>query len=352
MKHIKAVLNKYKQIRSYNFLSKTCEGKYAFIGIGNHSIQNLYPVLHHLQVHMKYICCTSEKRASMIGGKYHGVKGTASITEILEDTEIRAVLVSAAASSHYKIAIAVIRSGKSLFIEKPVCLNLKELKCLIVEQKGSGSKIVTVGMQKRYSPCINILQKELKDKEIISYSLHYHTGLYPEGDELLDLFIHPIDLATFIFGKGCILFQKYSNNKPKGGATLTLIMDHKGTIGTLELSTEHSWSNAKEILSVNTSSGEYLLKNMEELTFTPKQGTVFGIPIEKVRHGNKKVEYLYERNNFNPVMVNNQIYSQGYYDEIDIFIRGVESNNDRFNKSSLVSMISTYEALDSILRAL
>ena len=68
-------------------------------------------------------------------------------------------------------------------------------------------------MQKRFSPVTAILRKKLRDKQLVSYNLHYRVGLYPEGNELYNLFIHPIDLVTFLFGDTKILDVHKTNSK-------------------------------------------------------------------------------------------------------------------------------------------
>ena len=35
----------------------------------------------------------------------------------------------------------------------------------------------------------------------MSNNLKYLTETYPEGDVMLDLFVHPLDYVTFLFGK-------------------------------------------------------------------------------------------------------------------------------------------------------
>ena len=54
-----AIIERYKKIRKKGVLSKKYKEKYAFVGIGNHSINNLYPVLNYLNVDIKYIIVKS-----------------------------------------------------------------------------------------------------------------------------------------------------------------------------------------------------------------------------------------------------------------------------------------------------
>ena len=94
--------------------------------------------------------------------------------------------------------------------------------------------------------------------------------------------------------------------------------------GMLELSTDYSWTSADERLTATTPKGVYDLRRMERLRFMPKQKSVMGVPIEKVLPSRPAVQMLYDRNNFVPTMANNQVVSQGFFDEINAFVETVE----------------------------
>ena len=82
---------------------------------------------------------------------------------------------------------------------------------------------------------------------------------------LLDLFIHPLDLVCYLFGKPEIIAcQRIAKD------SYILMLQHPHIIGTLELSTAYTWTTAEESLKVCTSKAIYRLSQMEELTFEPK----------------------------------------------------------------------------------
>ena len=179
-----------------------------------------------------------------------------------------------------------------------------------------------VGLQKRYAPAVQILQKHLHKEHLISYDLHYLAGNYPEGNALLDLYIHPLDLVIHLFGKPEIIVCQQV-----APASYIIMLRHPHIVGTLELSSAYTWTTSEESLKVCSSKGIYRLSQMEELTFEPEPSTILGIPIEKIHPHNKNIEYLYVRNNFTPVLPNNQIYSQGYFNELSAFVEAVEGHN-------------------------
>ena len=152
---IQALINRYKRMRTEHYLRQTYQYSYAFVGMGQHSLTNLYPVLHYLGVPLKYICITSERKAWLIGRKFPNVKAATSLDEILNDEAVKGVFVSASPSSHFSIASQILRSGKSLFIEKPPCQSLEELDRLIDLQRLYSSPVAMAGLQKRYAPPYN-----------------------------------------------------------------------------------------------------------------------------------------------------------------------------------------------------
>ena len=342
---IQEFINRYKRMRTERFLRQTYQYQYAFVGMGQHSLTNLYPVLHYLGVPLKYICVTSERKVQLIERKYPYVKVTTSLDEILHDEIIKGVFVSASPSAHFSIASQVLQSGKSLFIEKPPCQILEELDTLIALQQQYGSPVAMVGLQKRYAPTVQLLRKRLSKERLISYDLHYLTGAYPEGNALLDLYIHPLDLACYLFGKPEIIAcKKVTMN------SYILMLQHPNIVGTLELSTAYTWTAAEESLKVCTHSSVYRFSQMEELTNNPQPTSFLGIPFEKVCPFHKTVECLCHRNNFMPTLVNNQIYAQGYFNEIATFVNAVERQKADI-PTNLTSLKDTFHLMEVLMTA-
>ena len=347
MGYLDNIIDRYRRIRSMRELQYTYTQQYALVGFGNHCANNLLPVIQYLQLPLKYICCTSEKKAELISQKYKGVKGTNSLQDILLDDTISGVFVAANPHSHFLIATEIIKAGKSLFIEKPPCEDKRELKALTDTVKLYGSQHIVVGLQRRFAPATQVLKKRLKGDGKRHYHYRYLTGLYPEGDTLLDLFIHPLDYVTFLFGEAKIKSLDVIRSRD-GGQTLFLILEHQDIVGMLELSTDYSWQEAQEQLNISTDKGLYVLNKMEQLDFTPRRSTVLGIPLEKVFPNNVTTICLYGRNNFVPTIGNNQIVSQGFFSEIKTFANMVENMYDTHHDLGLESVRHVYSLITEI----
>ncbi|MBQ9555212.1 MAG: Gfo/Idh/MocA family oxidoreductase [Muribaculaceae bacterium] len=340
---IQQLINRYKRMRTERYLNETFRYQYAFVGMGQHSLTNLYPVLHYLQVPLKYICVTSERKARLIERKFKGIKATTRLDDILNDEDVKGVLVAASPNAHFSIASRVLQSGKSLFIEKPPCQSAAQLRELIAMQQASGSRVAMVGLQQRYAPAVQMLKARLKgERHLFNYDLHYLTGAYPEGDALLDLYIHPLDLATWLFGKAEIVSYLEIDEH-----SYILMLRHQHIVGTIELSTCHSWQNAQQSLTVHTHSGTYRLNQCEELSFVPKRPVIAGIPVEKIRPLRQSVEYLYRHDGFSPILAGNTIYTQGFFQEITTFVNAVEGKPANI-LTNLQSIEPTLKLIDNI----
>lgn len=323
---------------------KSPEGKYAFVGIGQHSMSNLYPIIHYLGIDLKYLVVQSEKTLSMLQNSQYAKIATNDLDAVISDNDIKGIFISATPKAHYGLLKKVISGNKKVFVEKPPCYGekeLKELQNLEQQYKNAG---VFVGLQKRYAPAIEKLAAKIKKEKVDYYNIKYRTGKYPEGNKTYDLFIHYIDLAIYLFGKVKSFEHVISNE----GVVFIIFNHENGTKGFLELSCNHSWKNIDEGLYMATSKGFYTLSGLSSLSFTAKPSSIMGIPMEKVFETKTTIQYLYNQKQELPTPEENNISTNGYFGEINNFIAWCNSGDSKYNKSSLDSISHLYYILDKI----
>jgi virulence factor len=334
-----------KKIRRRHLLQNRFHSNYAFIGAGNHSLNNLYPVIHYLHLPLKYIVVRSRETANLINENQPEIRATTDLEFVLKDPSVSGIFISAHPDSHYGLVKKCLLHRKNVFVEKPPCKTLEELNELIDTEQESGT-ICLAGLQKRYSSCVQILKQKLRINDVISYNYRFLLGACPEGDPLWDLYIHPLDLITFLFGETALLSLAKTKSSQSTGS-LFLQTKHGKIIGSVEISTQYSWNQPLEYLSINTGSGIYILKNHQSLTFESKSGNILSIPREKIFHTVPEKKYLFDGNHFLPVFENNQLVSQGYFPEIKTFASLCENRKSK-NSSSLRSLLNTYELITKI----
>jgi len=335
---INGLIDRYKQFRKNGRLNEfaSFKNQYAFVGVGAHSLDNLYPVIDYLGVKLKYIQSRTLANAEKLAPKY-GAKATSNLEEILKDPEINGVFVCASPKVHFDIAKKVLNSGKNLFIEKPPCSNNIELAELI---EASKNQTTVVGFQKRYAKVYSEVKKSAKD--IINYDFKFLTGGMPEGDAILDLFIHPIDLVNYLFsGVAKMVILKREN-------TFLIQLEHaNGIAGQIQISTDYSWTNPVENMVINTKSAVFEVESTLKLTKVSKSKNIAGIPLEKIWSTPVSKEILFESNGFVPQAIYNQLNIQGYYGEIKNFIDLCEERTNK-NESTLESLKGTFGILEEL----
>ena len=130
------------------------------------------------------------------------------------------VILATPTNTHLELAKKLFSKVKTLLIEKPLALNLQEIK-EIKTLANSYQNNVVVGFCERFNPAVLALKKELKDEKIISINIQRYSA-YPsrivDVGVLHDLAVHDLDLLYFLTGeriKKAGLFKKSTLTKDK-----------------------------------------------------------------------------------------------------------------------------------------
>ena len=111
------------------------------------------------------ICDKSEKLLEENQTLYPDVQVTSDFDLILENPEILSVAIASPAVLHYQLTKQALLANKDVYVEKPLSLDSKEGEELIALAKSLG-KILMVGHLLQYHPCVETLQKLLKEGEL------------------------------------------------------------------------------------------------------------------------------------------------------------------------------------------
>ena len=335
-------IDRYKKARKQEFLNRpaTYRCQYAFIGAGQHSFSNLYPLIHYLAVPLKMICTLHQEHADKMAARFTDCTGTGSIDDIVNNENIKGVFVSANPSQHFDIVQRLLTAGKTVFVEKPPCYTLQELNKLIAHPR---SQNCMAGLQKRFSTVNELLQPYCTSA--IDYSYRYFTGSYPEGDAAVELFIHPIDNLVWLFGD---VEHVHIQPSLKNNQNTIISVAHKNKVtGVLHLSTDHSWKTPVDELMVNSKDSILEAKYPNGLTSTKKSPVYFNIPMEKISKRPVTKQVLLDNNNFVPTVPNNTIAAQGFLGEIEYFVKMTE-NNEMQPRHHLQTLIPAYTIIEKL----
>jgi len=149
--------------------------------------------------------CDLDIEAAKEVGKTYGIEAFSDPDEFFSKADIDAVIIATPTTSHYKLGMKALRSGKHVLVEKPICSSVEEAKELIEFAQNKGL-VLSVGLIERHNPVVSFT-RDLLDKgtlgEVISISAR-RVSQYParirDVGVIMDLGIHDIDVLRYLVG--------------------------------------------------------------------------------------------------------------------------------------------------------
>jgi len=170
----------------------------ALIGAGRWG-KNLARNFYQLGV-LHTLCDANEKLLDNF--PYEGVHFTGGFQSVLENQEIDKVAIAAPAFAHFKLAKEALLHGKDVFVEKPICMTVKEGEELVKLAKERG-KILMVGHILHYHPAVKKLQEMLGELGCLQYIASHRMNLgafRPEENALWNFAPHDISVILSLTG--------------------------------------------------------------------------------------------------------------------------------------------------------
>ncbi|HEX2927638.1 MAG TPA: Gfo/Idh/MocA family oxidoreductase [Ruminiclostridium sp.] len=170
------------------------------------------------RVSMKAICGREEQLVRQAAEKFGWEGFETSWERLLERKDIDTIDITAPSNVHKEIAIAAVQSGKNIFCEKPLALNLKDARQMLEAARKSGVKH-QIGFNYRFTPAIALAKGMIEEGrlgQIYHFRAKYLQDWIIDPDFPLvwrldksvagsgshgDLGAHIIDLARFLVGE-------------------------------------------------------------------------------------------------------------------------------------------------------
>ena len=144
-------------------------------------------------VELAGVADADKARADEIAAKY-GCPSFGDWKELAGQCD--AVSIVTPTTTHHEIALACLKAGKDVFIEKPITESLEEAHEIISEADAKG-RILQVGHLERYNPGIVAAAGLIHQPKFIEAErLSPFLGRGIDVDITLDLMIHDIDIVT------------------------------------------------------------------------------------------------------------------------------------------------------------
>ncbi len=154
---------------------------------------------------LRWICDASEDARARWAPQFPRSRASGDLDELLEDTELDAVVVATHVSSHVGLASRALAAGKHCFVEKPLAQSSAEAEQVAAAARDAG-RVLMVGHLLEYHPGVEKLREvaasgELGDIHYV-YSNRLNLGkLRADENALWSLGAHDVSVVLHLAGE-------------------------------------------------------------------------------------------------------------------------------------------------------
>jgi len=202
--------------------------------------------------------------------------------DILDNQDINTIFIATRHDSHAEYVLKALKSGKHVFVEKPLCLTLDELNQIAALYSSfnlphSSPPALMVGYNRRFSPMAKHVKQEFGNGQM-AMTYRINAGSIPADSWIQDLEIgggriigeacHFIDFLTFINGSLPVAVYATALKSPNNlndTATISLAYEN-GSIGTICYYANGDKSLSKERIEIFTSGATAVIDDFKVLS--------------------------------------------------------------------------------------
>jgi predicted dehydrogenase len=154
---------------------------------------------------LRLLCDVSSELRESFSVRYPNARVTERYDDLLEDSELDAVVVATPVPTHYDLARRALAAGKHVFVEKPPAVRADEMEEMVALAESNGL-VLMPGHLLLYHPAVRKL-KELVDggelgEVLCVYGNRQNLGIIrKEENALLSLGVHDLSVILYLVGE-------------------------------------------------------------------------------------------------------------------------------------------------------
>jgi predicted dehydrogenase len=153
---------------------------------------------------VKYVVDSSEERRRFIRSHYPQTEAIADMERVLQDDEVKALVIATPAATHYALAKRALEAGKHLLVEKPLAMSVHEADALIA-LAATRQRTLMVGHTFLYNAAVHYMKKLLDEGTVgqphYLYSQRLNLGqIRSDVNAWWNLAPHDVSILLFLMG--------------------------------------------------------------------------------------------------------------------------------------------------------
>ena len=114
---------------------------------------------------VRVVCDLLPERLAHARRRYPGVRTTSDPTDLIDDPDVDAVVIATPVDRHFELAMAALKAGKHVLVEKPAFTRMKDYDT-VLHERDRADRVVLVGENDHYKPLAVLLRRLLADGAI------------------------------------------------------------------------------------------------------------------------------------------------------------------------------------------
>lgn len=152
---------------------------------------------------LSWVCDLEQPRLDHVTGLYAETQATRDYGELLA-SDVDAVVIATPVSTHHALAVAALRAGKHVLVEKPLAASVSDAMD-IAETAERLHLAAMVGHTFQYNPAVNVVRDLIRDGELGQiYNINATRAslglLQPDVNVVWDLAPHDVSILLHILG--------------------------------------------------------------------------------------------------------------------------------------------------------
>ena len=253
----------------------------SFVGSGNYATSVLIPAFKAAGARLRAVASNSGVTGLHAGRKFGFEQATTDTHSVFADEAADAVVITTRHDSHASLVMQALAAGKTVFVEKPLCLTLAELSK--IEQQhadltaAGAAPRVMIGFNRRFAPQIQKMKSLLGGAPgSKAFVMTVNAGAIPAdhwthdsevgGGRIVGEGCHFIDLLRFLAGSRITGIQVFAMEAGTNDTVSIQLAFADGSIGSVHYLANGSKRFPKERLEVFAAGRVLQLDNYRRLT--------------------------------------------------------------------------------------
>lgn len=293
----------------------------GLIGAGLHANTSILPAIKKMKdISLVGIADAAGFKGRDTGQRYGFSYCSSDYHELLSDKNVDCVLISTRHNLHARMIIDSLKAGKHVFVEKPLAMNVEELK-EVIQVYGSSGRQLMVGFNRRFSPYAEMAKGLIGKASDVVINCRVNAGFVEAqswvhdsqegGGRVIGEVCHFVDLVQYLSGSLPVRVFAESTDKLGQDNLVMSIKLNNGSVANILYASQGDRLLPRERVEVFCGNSVCVIDNFRSLFFAKegKSKKKWSLNLDRGYHGEFRAFFNCLRQENPPLDIKEYIYT-------------------------------------------